>query len=64
MINPFTHPRRYAAHIERQQAARGLAFAPTLTAAQAASRMGITTLRAEQLAAKYGYAFKHPRTEK
>lgn len=64
MINPQTHPRRYAAHIERQQAARGQALAPSLTAAQAATRMGITTLRAEQLAAKYGYAFKHPRTEK
>lgn len=64
MINPQTHPRRFAAHIERQQAARGKALAPSLTAKDAAKRMGITTLHAEQLAAKYGYAFKHPRTEK
>lgn len=64
MINPTTHPRRYAAHIERQQADRGRALAGALTAAEAAKRMGITTLRAEQIAAKYGFAFKHPRKEK
>lgn len=64
MINPSTHPRRYAAHIERQLAERGKALAPALTAAQAAGRMGITPLRAEQIAAKYGFAFQHPRKEK
>jgi hypothetical protein len=64
MINPKTHPRRYSAHIERQQAERGRALASALTAAQAASRMGITTMRAEQLAAKHGYAYQPPRKAK
>lgn len=61
MINPTTHPRRYAAHIERQLAERGRALAIALRADQAAKRMGITTLRAEQIAAKYGFAFQPPR---
>lgn len=58
MINPTTHPRRFAAHIERQQAERAKALAIALTSDQASKRMGITTLRAEQLAAKYGFAFQ------
>ena len=64
MINPKTHPRRHAAHTERQQAERGRALAPALTAAQAGERMGITAQRAEQIAAKYGFAFQPPRKVK
>jgi hypothetical protein len=63
MINPATQPRRYAAHIERQQADRAKAFSKSLTAYQTSERMGITMLRAEQLGAKYGFAYQHPRTE-
>lgn len=58
MINPATQPRRFAAHIERQLADRGRALAGALTAEQAAKRMGTSTLRAEQIAAKYGYAYQ------
>ena len=63
MINPVTHPRRHALHIERQLAERGRALAPMLRADQAAKRMGITTLRAEQIAAKYGFAFQPPKKD-
>ncbi len=49
MICPIKHPRRHAAHIERQQAERARALAIALTPDQVARRMGITTLRAEQL---------------
>ena len=61
MINPATHPRRFAAHIERQLAERGRALAIALTAKEAAKRMGVTTIRAEQIAAKYGIAFQPPK---
>lgn len=61
MINPATHPRRHAAHIERQLAERARALAIALTSDQVARRMGITTLRAEQLGAKYGFAYTPPR---
>jgi hypothetical protein len=57
MINPFTHPRRYAAHVERKTAERGRAMSASLSAKQAAERLGMTTEAAEQLAAKYGYAY-------
>lgn len=63
MINPATHPRRFAAHIERQQAERAKALALALTAEQVARRMGITTMRAEQLGAKYGFTY-HPMRKK
>lgn len=61
MINPTTHPRRFAAHIERQQAERAKALAIALTSDQVARRMGITTLKAEQLGAKYGFTYTPPR---
>lgn len=61
MLNPRTQPRRYAAHIERQQAARAKALAIGMTAERAAGHMGITTLRAEQLGAKYGFAYQPSR---
>lgn len=64
MINPATHPRRYAAHIERQQAERAKALAIGLTAGQVASRPGITRQEAEQLGAKYGFTYHPPRKDK
>jgi len=61
MICPIKHPRRFAAHVERQQATRAKALSIALSAPQAASRMGISTLRAEQLAARYGFTYQPTR---
>lgn len=62
-MTPHNHPRRLAEHIERQLAERGLALSRSLTAPDAAKRMGITTLRAEQIAAKYGYVYRNHSTD-
>jgi len=57
MLNPSTQPRRHAAHVEREQATRLRALGASLNARQAANRVGISELRAEQLAAKYGFTY-------
>lgn len=57
MIDPHKHPRRYAAFVEQQMASRGRALGQAMTLRQAARRLGITPLRAEQLAARHGFTF-------
>lgn len=63
MICPVKQPRRYEAQQERQLAERGRALAPSLTAAAASKRMGISSLRAEQIAAKFGYTYQPARKQ-
>lgn len=61
MINPKLHPRRHAEQIERRLADRGRALAFALSAEAAAKKLDISVSRAEQIAAKFGYAYQPSR---
>ena len=56
-FNPAKHPRRDARIRDAQLAERAKALAPSINARDAATRLGISPLEAEQLAARHGFAF-------
>ena len=56
-FNPAKHPQRAARIRDAQLAERAKALAPSINARDAAARLGISPLEAEQLAARHGFAF-------
>ena len=56
-FNPAKHPQRAARMRDAQLADRARALAPSINARDAAARLGISPLEAEQLAARHGFAF-------
>ena len=56
-FNPAKHPKRAARIRDAQLADRARALAPSINARDAAARLGISPLEAEQLAARHGFAF-------
>ena len=56
-FNPAKHPKRAAVFRDAQLAERAKALAPSINARDAAARLGISPLEAEQLAARHGFAF-------